>query len=120
MPIRQPKECVMTRLDAEDYAWIEEQAVVFGTRSAVLNRVVKVIRALISTGSLRWDLGTLQELLRKSPEKQRNFADSSLAKAERAKRIRPIRLPNIHSFSPLSLYGVRGTGAYVSPFRDAR
>jgi hypothetical protein len=97
MAIRKQKEPITARLDAEDYAWIEQQAVVFGDRSTVLNRAVKVIRALIAKGILKWDLPTLQGLLQEFQQGQRNFASSSVSKAaNREKRIRPVRLPNVH------------------------
>lgn len=119
MPVKQPKEAVMTRLDADDYAWVERQALAFGDRSTVLNRVVKVVRAMIANGSLRWDLETLQALLQES---RCNFASSSSAKAEREKRVRTIRLPNVHLFTGRghARPEVRAMEAYQLPFRAAR
>lgn len=122
MTIRKPKEPVMTRLDADDAEWIEAQALVFGDRSTVLNRVVKIVRACIRTGILKWDLETLQELLQKNQEVQGNFAGSSPMKVDRAKRIRPIRLPGIHLFTSLRSHSSEAVGMAASrpPFRGAR
>lgn len=125
MSIRKPKEPVMTRLDPDDAAWIEAQALVFGDKSTVLNRVVKVVRALIRTGSLKWDFPTLQELLQQNQEQPRNFASHSpIEKAERTKRVRPIRLPNVHLFTSLRSFRsdaeAVGMVASRAPFRGAR
>ncbi len=57
------KLVVETKLDPTDIAWIDTQVPVFGTRSAVLRLVVKVIRGLIAAGILNWDLPSLQALL---------------------------------------------------------
>jgi hypothetical protein len=95
MPKKQ-KEPVTARLDAEDYAWIEQQAVVFGDRSTVINRAVKVIRALIAKGILKWDMATLQELLQELQTSQRSSETSLQMKADREKGVRPVRIPNNH------------------------
>ena len=124
MAIRKQKEPVMTRLDPDDAAWIESQALIFGDRSTVLNRIVKIVRAMIRTGILKWDFATLQELLQKNEKEVCNFAAHSPAKAEREKRIRPIRLPNVHLFTSLRSFradaAVVGTVASRTPFRGAR
>lgn len=111
----------MTRLDADDAEWIESQALVFGDKSTVLNRVVKIVRACIRTGILKWDLETLQELLRKNQEVQGNFAGVSPMKADRAKRVRPIRLPGVHLFTSLrDRAEAVGMVASRTPFRGMR
>jgi hypothetical protein len=58
------KEAFMTRMGSEDAKWIAEQAEVFGSRSLVLRLCVRVVRQLIARGILRWDLLSLQSLLR--------------------------------------------------------
>ena len=111
--MKKQKEPVTARLDAEDYAWVEQQAVVFGDRSTVVNRAVKVVRALIVKGILKWDFATLQELLQELQTSQRSFAEASpIKKADREKRIPPIRLPSAH----LSV-AVRGTDGWRWPRR---
>jgi hypothetical protein len=121
MPIRKQKEPMMTRLDSEDADWIQSQVIVYGNVSTVLNRVVKVLRAAIRKGILKWDFAALQELLQENQEVQCNFAASSPAKAERTKRIRPIRLPNVHLFTSLRSFRTgaeaAGMAALRTPFR---
>lgn len=93
MPIKPQKEPITARLDADDYAWVERQALVFGDKSTVLNRAVKIIRALIARGILRWEMAELQELLQ---ENRCSFGSASPEKTDRAKRIRPVHIGQIH------------------------
>jgi hypothetical protein len=57
------KEAFMVKLDGADAEWVERQAVVFGSRSLVLRVLVRVMRSLIASGTLRWELAELQSLL---------------------------------------------------------
>jgi hypothetical protein len=68
------KEAFLVKLGPEDATWVEQQALVFGSRSAVLRLVVRITRILISCGKIQWTFEWLQERLRGEEGNQRNPA----------------------------------------------
>lgn len=57
------KKTFLTTLGESDARWVEAQAPVFGSVSAVLRLCVMVVRGLILAGSLRWAIPSLQALV---------------------------------------------------------
>lgn len=66
------KQAFMVKLDAETATWVERQAAVFGSRSLVIRVALRVLIALISLGTLKWELPELQALLLGNHRNRRN------------------------------------------------
>lgn len=66
------KQAFMVKLDAETATWVERQAAVFGSRSLVIRVALRVLIALISFGTLKWELPELQALLLGNPRNRGN------------------------------------------------
>lgn len=60
------KLAFMTKLDGDDAKWVESQKPLFETSSFTVRLCVKVVRACIALGIVRWDFVSLQELLQRS------------------------------------------------------
>lgn len=117
------KDAFMCKLDGEDSAWIEQQALVFGSRSAVLRLVVRLTRILISLGIIVWSFdwlrAKLQIKLQDEEGNQRNPAAQVAGKAGALGDGSPARAPrhiSATSHRNRLMADAAATGAIASAF----